>query len=34
VPYVWSVEPGGHDGSYWTRRLPEYIRFYRERLGA
>jgi S-formylglutathione hydrolase FrmB len=32
--HVWSPQPGAHDGPYWTRRLPEYIRFYRERLGA
>ena len=31
---AWSVQPGGHDGAYWTRRLPEYVRFYREQLGA
>ena len=30
----WSVQPGAHDGPYWTRRLPEYVRFYREQLGA
>ena len=32
--HSWSVEPGAHDGPYWSRRLPEYVRFYRERLGA
>ncbi|HET7767299.1 MAG TPA: alpha/beta hydrolase-fold protein [Chloroflexota bacterium] len=32
--HLWSVQPGAHDGPYWTRRLPEYIRYYREQLGA
>jgi putative tributyrin esterase len=31
---AWSVQPGGHEGPYWSRRLPEYVRFYREQLGA
>jgi S-formylglutathione hydrolase FrmB len=32
--YVWSPAPGDHEDAYWARRLPEYIAWYRQRLGA
>jgi S-formylglutathione hydrolase FrmB len=28
--HVWRPEAGNHDLAYWQRRLPDYVRFYRE----
>ena len=28
VPHQWSIYPGGHEGSYWTSRIEDYLRFY------
>jgi S-formylglutathione hydrolase FrmB len=32
--HTWSVAPGDHENAYWSRRLPEYIAWYKARLGA
>ncbi|HEU5317662.1 MAG TPA: alpha/beta hydrolase-fold protein [Chloroflexota bacterium] len=32
--FLWSIAPGDHEDAYWSRRLPEYVRWYKERLGA
>lgn len=32
LSHVWRVYPGGHDGSYWTTNLQDYLRFYGEAL--
>jgi enterochelin esterase-like enzyme len=28
IAHNWNVQPGGHDGDYWTQNLPEYLHFY------
>ena len=28
IDHEWSVPPGDHDGDYWKRHVPEYLRFY------
>ena len=28
IAHNWNIFPGAHDGDYWTRNLPAYLRFY------
>lgn len=32
--HSWRPGIGGHNGSYWSRRVPEYVRFYRSAFSA
>jgi len=32
--HVWSPAPGDHEDAYWSRRLPEYVSWYKRQLGA
>jgi enterochelin esterase-like enzyme len=33
IAHVWTPKPGGHDGSYWARRVHEYLTFYGSAFG-
>jgi enterochelin esterase-like enzyme len=28
IPHDWRIMAGGHEGSYWQRNVPTYLRFY------
>jgi enterochelin esterase-like enzyme len=30
IPLTWHEWPGGHDATYWTAHLPDYLRFYND----
>jgi S-formylglutathione hydrolase FrmB len=33
-PHSWQPGPGDHDGGYWRRRMPEYVRYYMDMLAT